>query len=124
MRLRCFSKGVPEYKWYGERGIGICKRWDDFSLFALDMGDKPSNLHTLERINNNGNYTPENCKWATQKEQANNTRNIERAQRFELDGKEYTIRQLAELTGIKRSTMHMRLVAYKWPVNRAVSIWS
>lgn len=74
MRSRCLNPNVKEYPYYGGRGIKICKRWDDYRLFLKDMGRRPSIKHSLERLNVNRNYTPDNCRWATHAEQQVNRR--------------------------------------------------
>ena len=71
MRQRCFDTGSKDYTKYGARGIVVCPRWDFFENFLADMGVRPRGT-SLDRIDNLGNYTPENCRWATAYEQTHN----------------------------------------------------
>jgi hypothetical protein len=86
MIRRCHASSEPGYKNYGARGIKVCDRWrNSFVAFLADMGGRPSPKHTLDRINNDGNYEPGNCRWATRHEQRVNSRNPKRGGKPLLD---------------------------------------
>lgn len=106
MRQRCGNPKHKRYADYGGRGITVCERWNDFATFFADMGSRPSPEHSLERIDNDGGYSPENCRWATNVEQARNTRANHKV-RFR--GKEMCLSEACELSGLNHGTVKSRL---------------
>lgn len=74
IRQRCYNPNNQDYIYYGARGICVCSRWDDFQNFIADMGPRPSPRHSIDRIDVNGNYEPQNCRWATSEIQRRNRR--------------------------------------------------
>ena len=74
IRQRCNNPKNTAYQYYGGKGVKLCVRWNDFTKFVEDMGSKPTKLHTIDRKDSNGNYEPNNCRWATKKEQSANTK--------------------------------------------------
>ena len=107
MKSRCEDPRHNSYPSYGGRGITICERWkNSFQNFFDDMGEPPSDLHTLDRRDNNGNYEPGNCRWATPEEQANNRRN---SVYITHDGRTQTLTQWAREYGVHPITLAGRL---------------
>lgn len=107
MKKRCLNRSDPYYFAYGAKGITVCDSWlADFRNFYADMGEPPSDLHTLDRKQSTGNYEPGNCKWSTPTEQANN-RSTNR--HITVGDVTATISQWAALKGIPKSTIRERL---------------
>lgn len=107
MRKRCYKTYSSVYRYYGGRGVRVCDRWfNSFENFFADMGVRPTSKHSIDRINNNGNYEPSNCRWATQSEQVNNS---SRTIKIIIYGITYSIKQASELFEIKHRILYDRL---------------
>lgn len=106
MIARCTDPSNKGFANYGGRGIAVCREWlESFAQFAIDVGPRPEG-HSLERIDNNGNYCKENCKWATRTEQANNRRTN---RRIAVDGVTQTVAQWARQLGVSCHVIHTRI---------------
>jgi hypothetical protein len=124
MKSRCLKENDPSYSRYGGRGITICDRWLSFENFYKDMysdwlsHSKQFTNTSIDRIDNDGNYSKENCRWATNKVQCNNRRSN---RVISHNGVSLNLRQWSERLGIKPTTITQRLDAYGWSVNRALT---
>lgn len=117
MMQRCYLHCNPNYAIYGGRGISVCDEWHDINKFAEWV--KVSNYSvglTIERIDSNGNYSPENCTWATPKQQANNRRNTTY---IDFEGKTKSLAEWADFLGINRYTLWSRINKQGWNIDRA-----
>lgn len=117
MITRCTNPNVDTFKNYGGRGISVCKLWrESFEAFYADMGDRPSKDHSIDRINNDGNYEPGNVQWSTRKEQARNKR---KNRIVIVNGASMTLAEAVEKSGLKYNVVLMRLCS-GWSVERAL----
>jgi hypothetical protein len=117
IRKRCNNPADPNYPDYGGRGITVCSAWDSFEAFYKDMGPRPSPKHSIDRIDNNLGYSPENCRWATSGQQANNKRNNHL---LTFRGKTMNIKNWAQELGVNERRLRTRLSA-GWSAERALT---
>lgn len=110
MRDRCLRAKSEAFADYGGRGIAICEQWGTFQGFFQDMGDPPEGL-TLERIDVNGNYEKQNCRWASWTEQARNRRN---SRFIMINGMRVHAKDAARIFGVQYKTLMARINVYKW----------
>lgn len=125
MLTRCRNRNYPDYMDWGGRGITVCKRWEfgedglsGFQCFYTDMGNKPTEAHTLDRVDNNGGYCKENCRWATGSQQANNRRSN---RRLTYQGETLSMMDMAAKHGMNYYVLRNR-VSRGWPTDLAMTI--
>jgi hypothetical protein len=106
MIRRCYNKKNKDYQYYGERGINVCERWLSFENFVDDMYDSYTSGLTIDRIDNNGNYQKDNCKWSSFKEQCLNRRSTHF---IETENGKMSITEFSKIYGIKRNTINSRI---------------
>lgn len=119
MKARCDNSNHKAYALYGGRGIAVCKEWHSFqSFYDWAMSSGYSDDLTIDRINNNGNYEPSNCRWVSQKTQCNNRRNNHIVL---YNGNQYTLAELAEIYGISYEKLKQRINKLHWNIERALN---
>lgn len=117
MKQRCYNPEAEGYKEWGGRGIEVCDRWlQSFSNFIEDMGCCPTECDSIHRIDNDGNYSKENCKWATYEEQANNTR---RNIFVEYRGQTKTVSEWSKTLNMPYGTIRRRIVDCEWDAEKS-----
>lgn len=118
MIQRCCNPSDKAYSDYGGRGISVCERWrNSFGLFLKDIGKRPTRKHSLDRINNNGNYSPSNCRWGTPEQQHNNMRsNVW----IEFNGDRRTLSQWSRKLGVGRGMLKSR-IERGWNIQRTLT---
>lgn len=119
MKKRCTNPNVPNYERYGGRGIKVCDRWlNSFENFYSDMGDLPFEKAQIDRIDNNGDYSPENCRWVSAKENSRNKRNN---RKHTFNGETLCLIEWSERTGINYWTLKGRVNKRGYTIERALS---
>lgn len=119
MKSRCNNPKNKKYYRYGNRGVTVCEEWQQFEAFykwAMESGYR--NGLSIDRIDNDGNYCPENCRWATHREQANNT---SKTIKIEFNGETKTLSEWADSIGINRECLWKRIYLRNWPIGKALT---
>jgi len=118
MMMRCTNPKQMNYHRYGGRGITVCESWKTFANFYADMGDPPDGM-TLDRIDNDGNYEPSNCRWATDKQQ---NRNRKTSHFYTVGDKTATIAEWAEIKGMPARQLRLRIITKNLTMEQALAM--
>lgn len=119
LKKRCFNPRTKAFADYGGRGITVCDRWRaSFDAFLADMGPKPSPQHSIDRIDADGPYSPENCRWADRETQSKNKRNTVKV---ELAGASVVLADACKARGLNYQTVYTRIFELGWPVEKALA---
>lgn len=119
IHARCYNPKSSGYKNYGGRGISVCERWKCFENFIADMGPRPRPGMSIERVDNNGDYCPSNCRWATITDQQRNKRtNLY----YTFRGRRMLLQDIASEIGMNKTTLYQRVVVRKWELGKATEI--
>lgn len=118
IRKRCNYKKDKDFDYYGGRGIRVCERWEKFENFFKDMGERPKGM-TLDRIDNNGNYCKENCRWISRKRQMNNTRYNHL---LTYKGKTMSMMDWSEYLEIPYSRIRTRINTFGWSIEKTFEV--
>lgn len=116
MLYRCNNENASQYGRYGGRGIKVCQSWQDFTSFLKDMGARPSQAHSLDRIDVNGDYSPENCRWADVKTQARNRRST---RFYDYAGERLSLSEIFEKYHLNKRRVLSRL-RRGWTIDEAI----
>lgn len=120
MLYRCENPKNQAYKYYGQRGITVCEEWHDFMKFkAWVEATKPNNDYTVDRIDNNKGYSPDNCRWASKKVQANNRRSN---REFEYQGETHNLTQWCGILNLDYKRVHNRIAKLGWDFEKAITL--
>ncbi len=121
IKQRCNNKNNPAYKNYGGRGIAVCDEWrNDFQAFYdWSMANGYDDNLTIDRIDNNKGYSPDNCRWATVKQQAQNRRTTKK---YTINNETHCLKDWCELLGLNYRTVHKRIYNHNWSIEKALEL--
>lgn len=118
IKQRCYNKNNKSYQSYGAKGVSVCDAWrESFETFYADMGPRPTDNHTIDRIDPFGNYDPVNCRWILKSEQGKNKRDTVY---FDVNGEKVSLIELAEKHGVPKKRLWARVFTYGWSLERAL----